>query len=187
MGLFDKKSSSKTYVDETTETYSGVDNRIGGDNSIMGGNIVARQVGNITQTDYGAIRQGIGITRDALDFAGNQAANAFTFADTASNNQALVTLGAQDVVRESNKNITGLAENTMKELVGFSTGIGKESLATTKDISNAAIGALGGAVGQISQVVKRANESDSVEIYRVVALGAAALFGLYLIFGKKGK
>ena len=184
MGLFSKKSSSTTNLYETTvsENYTAPDNRIGGAGSIMGGNINARTVGNVTMTDHGAIAEATGITRDALDFAANQGANAFQFADTALNYQTVQALGAQDVLRESNRNISSLASQAFTDL---SSTISKDSYGFARGIASDATGALSNAVNQISGVVKRANESDSVEIYRVVALGAAALFGLYLIFGKK--
>jgi len=187
MGLFDKKSSSTTNVHETTvsENYVAPDNRVGGAGSIMGGNINARTVGNVTMTDHGAIAEATGITRDAIDFAANQGANAFQFADNAMNYQTVQALGAQDVLRESNRNISSLASQAFTDLTGLSSTISKDSYGFARGIASDATGALSNAVNQISGVVKRANESDSVEIYRVVALGAAALFGLYLIFGKK--
>ena len=75
MGLLGgSKSSTSNLTENTTNTFNNVDNRVGSDDGIIGGNSTLNLSEssvdgtiNLTNTDYGAIQGGISTTLAALD------------------------------------------------------------------------------------------------------------------------
>lgn len=174
MGLFDKKSTTKTTNTEYTTDSSvhTVDNKVVGDNSNVGGNISAQNInGNVTNTDYGAIAEGTGLSKAALDFASNNVANAFTFADSALEKNTLFGDRALDSVDYTNKlanQVTGVALDKLYEGNKNALSFGSNAVEQLR-------GTADNAINKVTDVVKAANTSDSVQTIKYIGYAVVGI------------
>jgi hypothetical protein len=208
---FDKTSKNTTnnYDQSQNSTNTVGDNRVGGDNSIIGGNTSAATInGDVTNTDYGAIEQGVGLAKGSLDFASNVAANSFQLTDHATSNALLFGEDVLTANNKSNQLVADIAQGSLdniykgnKDFLNYASGVNDKSLDFAENISdntNSTISSafskftdgVGNAINQVSSVVKGANTSDSVQTIKYIGFAvvgiAVAVFVLPQIF-KGGK
>ncbi len=128
MGFFDKKIKNETTNVDATTTTTNTDNRIGGDDSIFGGNqsVVVGDGGgdiNLTTTDFGAIdaaiKANISVSDGAFDFATDANKRTIDFAGDAldrsfdSVDDAYDLTG--DVIEANNKQFKFVAEQSAQQ------------------------------------------------------------------------
>ena len=179
MGLINKNktNTNNTENNDFTTNIDAVDNRVGGDASIFGGNVTAQNIGSVTATDYGAIEAGTGIARNALEFSSNNLANAFQFGDEITKNSTLFGKNALDATIESNKLVSGIAGTALNKLTENNDSVLNFARSVNKD----SLGGIGDAIDKVASTVKASNTSDSVQTIKYIGLAVAAIAGIFFI------
>lgn len=195
MGFFDKKVKTETTnVDQTQNTTTeALDQRAAGDNSNIAGNITGQNIGSVTTTDYGAIEKSFDFSTGALDAATNIAANSFQYADNANTNALLFgesALRSNQIAMALTKDLAGSAFDTVyknsKNALDNAAESQKGALSTVDKTVSSMGTIVGNAVSKISDVVKGANTSDSVQTIQYIA-GAVIFVAVAYMFLKGNK
>jgi len=103
-------TSSATYTEDTSITT--VDNRVGGDNAVFGGNVTLNSNDSpisslsISTTDQGAVQAGLDVTLEALNFASSTQAGSRSLASD-------LTSQAFDLAQQARQSETSGAINNL--------------------------------------------------------------------------
>lgn len=157
------KSSSSTSSNSTTTnttnevTFTNVDNRVIGDDSIVGGNSTFNSAGdisgvNIINTDYGAIKQAGQIVSSSLDLA------------------EVAVLGSQELAIESIYTIADFSGDVVGDVISYLSDVDETRAEETKEVIDT--------VSELATVVQTNGESLKNDMNKYVILGALALAGL---------
>jgi hypothetical protein len=202
--------TTNDYTTVTNTAVGGADQRAAGDNSIIGGNITAENIsGDVNMVDYGTVEKSFDFATGSLDAATNIAANAFTLTDTATTNALLFGQNALATNLETMKltrDITGdafesvfknssaalnFAENSSERALDFAAGANSDSLdfaaesqrnsLTSLDKANLNLSQIASnAINKVSDVVKAANTSDSVQTIQYIIGGVIAVAVVFM-------
>ena len=204
MGFFDKKSTKNTTNNETNidDSLTAVDNSSIGDASNVN-KITAENIsGDVVMTDYGAIEQATGLAKGALDFSSNTLANAFQFGDSQVTKSLLFGesalqladnvnkmnqefgMSAVDSVVEATKNSLNFGNSALENSLNFGNDALEKATSLGKDALSSATAAANFAVNKVSDVVKAANTSDSVQTIKYIMLGVAVVAALIFVAPK---